>query len=219
MPNHVIAACDGACLNNPGPAGWGWVIADSKERVVRWACGPLGDATNNIAELSALKELLSVVDPGAELEVRMDSKYAMDAVTTWLPKWKANGWQTAGKKPVANRDLIVAIDALLAGRTVRLVHVPAHRVDGDILNAFADRAASAAATSQLSASGTSADEIPEDADEVQPRRWAVPRKSSVSAGIAAKFPGVCRCGEKFKTGDKIVKGSDGTWGHPGCGAT
>lgn len=219
MSNGVIAACDGACLNNPGPAGWGWVIADSQERVVRWACGPLGDATNNIAELVALKELLSELDPGTELEVRMDSRYAMDAVTKWLPKWKANGWQTASKKPVANRDIIVAIDALLARRTVKFVHVPAHQVDGDVLNALADRAASAAATSQRPASGTSADGIPEAADEIPSRRRTASRKTPASAGIAAKFPGVCRCGMKYRPGDKIIKGDDGKWGHPECAAT
>src|SRR5687768_2431436 len=104
MSYRVVAACDGACKNNPGPAGWGWVIADSDERVVRWACGPLGDATNNIAELTALRELLRAVEPDADLEVRMDSKYAINAVTTWLPGWKAKGWKTASKKPVANRD-------------------------------------------------------------------------------------------------------------------
>jgi ribonuclease HI len=80
MPNRVIAACDGACMNNPGPAGWGWVIADSGENVVRWACGPLGDATNNIAELTALRQLLSAADPDAGLQVRMDSRYAYEQV-------------------------------------------------------------------------------------------------------------------------------------------
>jgi len=216
MRNRVIAACDGACLNNPGPAGWGWVIADSDENVVRWACGPLGDATNNIAELTALRQLLSAVDPDAGLQVRMDSKYAIDAVTTYLPGWKANGWKTAKNKPVANRDIIVAIDTLLTGRTVEFVHVPAHQEHGDRLNALADRAASAAAISQQPAEGTSAEEIPEGADEVQPGRRPAPGKTSGPAVTTAQFAGRCRCGRGFKAGDKIAKGADGKWGHPAC---
>jgi len=218
MPNRVVAACDGACKNNPGPAGWGWVIADSDERVVRWACGPLGDATNNIAELTALQQLLLAVDPDADVEVRMDSKYAIDAVTRWLPGWKANGWKTAAKKPVANRDIIVAIDALLAGRSVTFVHVAAHQEDGDLLNALADRAASAAATSQQAAGGVSADDVPQGADDVEPRRRSAPRKSSGPVSVMAKFAGTCRCGERFTPGDKIAKGADGRWGHPACAA-
>jgi ribonuclease HI len=26
----------------------------------------------------------------------------MDGLTKWLPRWKANGWKTADKKPVKN---------------------------------------------------------------------------------------------------------------------
>ncbi|MFC4055313.1 ribonuclease H [Actinomadura syzygii] len=216
MPNRLIAACDGACKDNPGPAGWGWVLADADERVTQWACGPPGDATNNIAELAALRQLLSATDPGADLEIRMDSMYAINAVTKWLPGWKAKGWTTASKKPVANRDLIEAVEGLLAGRTVAFVHVAAHREDGDILNALADRAANAAATSQQAVSGTSADEIPQQADSVQPRRRSTPRQAAGSSGIKAKFPGTCHCGKRIKPGDEIAQGENGKWGHPAC---
>ena len=34
-----------------------------------------------------------------------DSRYVMDGLTKWLPRWKANGWKTADKKPVKNVDL------------------------------------------------------------------------------------------------------------------
>ncbi|MEU5988142.1 ribonuclease H [Spirillospora sp. NPDC047418] len=216
MTTRVIAACDGACKNNPGPAGWGWVIADADERVVQWACGPLGDATNNIAELAALQHLLLATDPAADLEIRMDSRYAIDAVTKWLPGWKARGWMTASKKPVANRELIEAIDGLLAGRTVEFVHVAAHQEDGDRLNALADRAANAAATSQQAAGGSTADDVPQQTDDVQPRRRSASRRTSGPSGIKAKFPGTCHCGQAFKPGDQITKGEDGKWGHPTC---
>lgn len=216
MPNRLIAACDGACKNNPGPAGWGWVIADANERVVQWAGGPLGDATNNVAELAALRQLLLATDPTADLEIRMDSQYAINAVTKWLPGWKAKGWKTASKKPVANRELIESIDGLLAGRTVVFVHVAAHQEDGDVLNALADRAANAAATGQRAVSGTSADEVPQGADDVQPRRGSAAQRASRTSAIRAKFPGTCRCGGSFKPGTEIAQGEDGKWGHPAC---
>ncbi|OAH12658.1 ribonuclease H [Streptomyces jeddahensis] len=145
---RVVAACDGASKGNPGPAGWAWVIAGAEEIPDRWESGPLGTATNNVAELTALERLLTAVDPSVPMEIRMDSQYAMKAVTTWLPGWKRKGWKTAAGKPVANQELVERIDALLDGRSVEFRYVPAHQVDGDRLNDFADRAASHAALVQ-----------------------------------------------------------------------
>lgn len=219
MNERVLAACDGACKGNPGPAAWAWVIAeDAGGAPGRWAAGALGTATNNIAELTALEELLSAVDAGTPLEVRMDSQYAMNAVTKWLRGWRARGWKTASGSPVANRDLVVRIDALLAGRDVKFVYVPAHQSDGDPLNAFADDAASTAATSQRAASGFLTRE--------QTRQLAVPAMTSAAAkpapsagkapaSISAKYPGTCSCGRRYAAGERIAKGPNG-WGHIEC---
>ena len=81
MVDRIIAACDGAAKGNPGPAAWAWVVADTHGRPGRWQAGPLGHATNNVAELTALERLLAATDPGVPLEARMDSQYAMNAVT------------------------------------------------------------------------------------------------------------------------------------------
>ncbi len=126
MVEKIIAACDGASKGNPGPAAWAWVIGRADGSVDRWEAGPLGRATNNVAELTALERLLEVLDPDVPVEVRMDSQYAMKAVTTWLPGWRRKGWKTASGSPVANKDLVVRIDALLTGRDVDFVHTPAH---------------------------------------------------------------------------------------------
>ena len=167
----------------------------------------------------------------------MDSQYAMNAVTTWLPNWRKRGWKTASGSPVANRDLVVRIDALLTGRDVKFVYVPAHQSGGDPLNAFADAAASASATSQESTSGV----LTLD----QSRELAVPAvtttskaKSKATSGsgsgttkgaassagsggsprtIAAKFPGTCSCGRRYAAGEQIAKGASG-WGHLECAA-
>ncbi len=220
MIDRVLAACDGACKGNPGPAAWAWVFV-TEDGGGSWAAGALGTATNNIAELTALEQLLSTVDPKAPLEVRMDSQYAMNAVTTWLPGWRKRGWKTASGTPVANRDLVVRIDSLLTGRDVKFVYVPAHQAGGDPLNAFADDAASTCAVSQTSAGGVLTKE--------EGRRLAVPAVTNVpkaekatkaKAGaaprsIAAKFPGTCSCGRRYAAGEQIAKGSSG-WGHVEC---
>ncbi|MDG9717960.1 ribonuclease HI [Streptomyces sp. DH24] len=221
MRERLVAACDGASKGNPGPAGWAWVVADSTETPERWEAGPLGRATNNVAELTALERLLAATDPAVPLEIRMDSQYAMKAVTTWLPGWKRNGWKTSAGKPVANQDLVVRIDELLDGRSVEFRYVPAHQVDGDRLNDFADRAASRAATVQEpagSALGSPEPPPAPDAPAKSPRRRpaaAKPRGGGSSRTIKAKFPGRCLCGRGYAAGEPIAKNAQG-WGHPEC---
>ncbi|MFE1249433.1 ribonuclease H [Streptomyces sp. NPDC058735] len=225
MRERVVAACDGASKGNPGPAAWAWVIADPSESPERWEAGPLGRATNNVAELTALERLLAAVAPDVPLEIRMDSQYAMKAVTTWLPGWKRNGWKTSAGKPVANRELVVRIDELLDGRSVEFRYVPAHQVDGDRLNDFADRAASQAAIVQEPAGSALGSPEPPPAPDTsakapRPRsrtasaRSAKPSKGS-SRTIKAKFPGRCQCGRPYAAGESIAKNDSG-WGHPEC---
>ncbi|MGV9253323.1 ribonuclease H family protein [Streptomyces sp. NPDC003697] len=225
MGERVVAACDGASKGNPGPAGWAWVVSDDLRTPARWEAGPLGRATNNVAELTALERLLTATDPDVPLEVRMDSQYAMKAVTTWLPGWKRNGWRTAAGKPVANQELVVRIDALLEGRSVDFRYVPAHQVDGDPLNDFADRAASRAATTQEPAGSALGSPEPPPSPTVPasatPRRGAAGAKGGRTRGgssartIKAKFPGRCSCGRSYQAGEPIAKNPQG-WGHPEC---
>ncbi|MFJ7958136.1 ribonuclease H [Streptomyces sp. NPDC096319] len=232
MVEKIIAACDGASKGNPGPAAWAWVIGRADGAVDRWEAGPLGRATNNVAELTALERLLEALDPGVPAEVRMDSQYAMKAVTTWLPGWRRKGWKTAAGTPVANKDLVVRIDALLTGRDVDFVYVPAHQVDGDPLNDAADRAASHSARTQEPLASAAGSELPpaEPAARAStPRaRSSAPRAGSASSGggsarrtrpsggtLNAKFPGRCRCGRAYDKGETIAKNSEG-WGHPTC---
>ncbi|MEU9358571.1 ribonuclease H [Streptomyces sp. NPDC051840] len=223
MDERIIAACDGASKGNPGPAAWAWVVADAEGNPLRWEAGPLGTATNNIAELTALLELLRSTDPAVPVEVRMDSQYAMNAVTKWLPGWKRNGWKTSGGKPVANRELVVGIDELLSGRTVTFRYVPAHQVDGDPLNALADQAASEAAVSQQAAGtvhGSAAMPVPAPARSTKSRSGAATRsgtagKARTGGTIRAKFAGRCHCGKPYAAKDMIAKNPNG-WGHPEC---
>ncbi|MFF4244441.1 RNase H family protein [Streptomyces sp. NPDC001822] len=225
MDERIIAACDGASKGNPGPAAWAWVVADAQGTPQRWEAGPLGTATNNVAELTALLELLRSTDPAVPVEVRMDSQYAMNAVTKWLPGWKRNGWKTSAGKPVANRELVVGIDELLGGRSVSFRYVPAHQVDGDPLNAVADQAASEAAVSQQAAGtayGAAGPPVPAPARSTKVRGGgtasaggAAGRSRSGGSTIRARFAGRCHCGKPYAAKDMIAK-NPGGWGHPEC---
>ncbi|HYH33567.1 MAG TPA: ribonuclease HI family protein [Nocardioides sp.] len=135
----LIAAADGSALGNPGPAGWAWYVDDD-----RWASGGWPHGTNNMGELTAVLDLLqqtaAVED---DLLVYCDSTYAINAITKWLPGWKRRGWKKGDGKPVANVEIMKALDDALRGRRVRFEWVKGHA--GHELNERADRLANAAA--------------------------------------------------------------------------
>ncbi len=100
---------DGACSGNPGNGGWGAIIIDDKnEKIIS---GSVKDTTNNRMELTAVIEALKMVD--GEVTVFTDSKYVKDGIEEWINKWKLNGWVTASKKKVKNKDLWIILDNLV----------------------------------------------------------------------------------------------------------
>ena len=72
----ITAYTDGGARGNPGPAGYGVHILDADENTLAELVGPLGHATNNVAEYSGLIAALQwAVDHGHQrVRVRMDSE-------------------------------------------------------------------------------------------------------------------------------------------------
>lgn len=135
---RIVGAVDGSCIGNPGPGGWAWVTEEGKE-----GSAAARRTTNNRMELRAVLELLKATPADANLLVQSDSAYVIGVFTQWLEGWRRNGFRSAAKKPVENRDLIEEIDALLQGRCVTWEKVPGHA--GHRLNERADALANAAA--------------------------------------------------------------------------
>lgn len=79
---QVIIFTDGGARNNPGPAGAGAVIVDSRGKVLKEVSKFLGERTNNWAEyeavilgLSELKKLIPEKErKEVEVEIKMDSE-------------------------------------------------------------------------------------------------------------------------------------------------
>ncbi len=72
----ITAYTDGGARGNPGPAGYGVHILDSDGQTLAELVGPIGTATNNVAEYSGLIAALQwTLDNGHRaLRVRMDSE-------------------------------------------------------------------------------------------------------------------------------------------------
>ena len=142
MKTVAIIYCDGACSGNPGPGGWAWVILAGGE--IREGYGGEAATTNNRMELRAAIEALSAlkvwIDAGElvadAVEVRTDSQYMRNGITSWIVGWKRNGWRTADRKPVKNQDLWQNLDVLSSGLAVHWKWVEGHA--GEVWNERCD---------------------------------------------------------------------------------
>ena len=100
---------DGGCRGNPGFGGWGAVLRfGGHERELR---GSEENTTNNRMELLAAISALEAMTEPCKVVLTTDSTYVKDGITRWIRNWKANGWKTAAKKPVKNKDLWERLDA------------------------------------------------------------------------------------------------------------
>jgi ribonuclease HI len=115
---------DGACSGNPGPGGWGALLRwKEKERELS---GGEAHSTNNRMELMAAIVALETLKRRCKIRMHTDSTYVKDGITTWIRKWKRNGWRTADRKAVKNVDLWQRLDAALAHHDVEWKWVRGH---------------------------------------------------------------------------------------------
>lgn len=99
---------DGACLGNPGPGGWAYILRYGSHK--REKSGGERDTTNNRMELRAAVEGLKALKEPCLVEITTDSEYMRNGITKWIQGWKSRGWRTADKKPVKNQDLWQELD-------------------------------------------------------------------------------------------------------------
>ena len=100
---HVTIYTDGACSGNPGPGGWGAVLAfGAHEKELK---GGEAQTTNNRMELMGAIAALEALKRPCRVDLYTDSQYLRGGITGWIHGWKRNGWRTADKKPVKNVDL------------------------------------------------------------------------------------------------------------------
>jgi ribonuclease HI len=137
VEGRVQIHADGACRGNPGPGGWGAILAfGGKEREL-FGGEPL--TTNNRMELTAVIRALEALTRRCEVDVYTDSQYVQKGISEWVHSWKKRGWKTADKKPVKNVDLWQRLDELAAQHDIRWHWVKGHA--GHVGNERADQLA------------------------------------------------------------------------------
>ena len=125
---------DGACSGNPGIGGWGVVIINNK-KIIKLNDGMI-NTTNNQMELVAAINALEYFKTEQTITIYTDSKYVKDGITSWINKWKINGWKTANKKPVKNKTLWIKLNNQIEKHNIIWKWGKGH--DGNKYNEFAD---------------------------------------------------------------------------------
>jgi len=106
---RIVVFTDGAAKGNPGPGGWGAVVATPEGHVTELG-GAARHATNNQMELTAVIEALRHLRATAgAVALHADSTYVIRGITEWVHAWRRRGWTTADGQPVSNRDLWEAL--------------------------------------------------------------------------------------------------------------
>ena len=133
---------DGSCIGNPGNGGWAAIIIkNGKKTHIK---GSKKNTTNNQMELLAPIKALKEISIKSKIEIFTDSQYVKTGITEWIINWKKNGWRTANKKDVLNKDLWLTLDKETERHEVKWSWVKAHSQDA--LNNEVDELAREAAT-------------------------------------------------------------------------
>ena len=117
-PGMLTIYTDGSSLRNGAAgarAGVGVYFGPGDSKNVSEALSGTRQ-TNQRAELTAVLRAIDIAPRHRAITIYTDSRYAIDCVTSWYKNWKRNGWVTANKKPVENRDLIQEIRSKMEER-------------------------------------------------------------------------------------------------------
>lgn len=120
----IIIYTDGSSKGNPGPGGWGAIVADEKK--VKELGGKEKHTTNNRMELTAAIKAVSHLEQGAEATIFCDASYVVKGITEWIHGWHRNNWKTAGKKPVENKDLWMELFEAVQGKDLHWKLIAGH---------------------------------------------------------------------------------------------
>ena len=118
---------DGSCIENPGKGGWAAIILDNGNKIE--IKGNKENATNNQMELLAPIQALKKIPKGSKVQIFTDSKYVKSGITEWIHNWKKNGWKTASKQDVKNKELWLELDLLNNEFEINWNWVKAHSTD------------------------------------------------------------------------------------------
>lgn len=119
LTGRATVYCDGACIGNPGPGGYGALVRVPGHPEQTLSGGKARTTNNEMEMTGAVAGLRLALSLGAtEVNVVSDSEYLVKGMTSWVRGWLRNGWKTRAGDPVKNRALWEELHALSQGCTV-----------------------------------------------------------------------------------------------------
>jgi ribonuclease HI len=125
---NVIIYTDGACRGNGkentiGAFGIIFMYNEVQKEVKQ----AFRNTTNNIMELSAVIQALSMLKEPCSVKVHSDSAYVINAINQkWINNWQKNGWKSSNKEPVKNRELWEKLIELIKYHKVEFIKIKGH---------------------------------------------------------------------------------------------
>lgn len=136
----MIAYVDGSCRPNPGPGGYGIVLLDDDERLIRTYRYDKENTTNNEMELMAiLNAAVFAKIKNEPLTIYSDSSYAIGCLSNWMYSWERNGWVKSDNKIPENLKLIQSYYSNFKDYDITFKKVKGHA--GNFWNEIADKLA------------------------------------------------------------------------------
>jgi len=139
---HVDIYTDGACTGNPGPGGYGVILAYGDVR--KELSGGYRRTTNNRMEIMAAITGLQALKYPCTVTLYSDSQYLVNSISKgWAKRWRANGWMRNKDEAAVNPDLWEILLGLCEKHDVTFSWVRGHA--GHAENERCDRLSVAAA--------------------------------------------------------------------------
>lgn len=136
---RLVIHTDGAARGNPGPAGAGAILRDVEGRVLGEIAKPLGRATNNVAEWTAVLLALEEAQRlgATHVDMRMDSELVARQISGVYRV------KHPDLKPIhtAVMELLRGFDGYTVGHVPRALNKDADRLSNDAIDEGRPRSA------------------------------------------------------------------------------
>ena len=133
LPEYELYT-DGACDPNPGPGGWGFLLARNGKEYTQY--GGKYHTTNQQMELIAAIQGLRYFRQRSNVTLYTDSMYLVKGMTEWIHTWVRNGWKNHRKKTISNLEQWKELYKLVGDHNVTFTWVKGH--SGNRGNEIAD---------------------------------------------------------------------------------
>jgi ribonuclease HI len=116
----LVIFTDGACSGNPGPGGWGAIIAYPDGKIIELGGGSRSATNNQMELLGTVAALEAIRDFDGPVSIYTDSTYVIRGITQWVWAWRKKEWKTAEGKEVSNQDLWKELLRLASSRRPKI---------------------------------------------------------------------------------------------------